>query len=503
MILICSLVTTTIDASSGALDPSFGENGKFHKNFFGSTEDATDIATQSDGRLIIVGNTYRDATATDIMLSRYQDDGSLDPSFGVGGIVTADFFHGSEYAVAVAIQPDDKILVAARVSVPPGRSLGLARFKKDGKLDRSFGEDGLAAVDFFDFSESVNNLVIQPDGKIIVVGEAGQPGVGHVTAIVRFLSDGNLDSSFGLSGRVTSNFGDPDAFAGIISSQATDVALQNDGKIVIVGESLFLTSNDFIVARYLNDGSPDQTFGIGGLVRTDFQSSIDLAAAVEILPDGKILVGGFAYNGPLVSFDFALARYNADGSLDPSFNHGGKVVTDFSGNSDRAYAMNVDSTGKILLAGDSYSPTTGYDFALSRFNPDGSLDWDFGTDGRVKTDFMGQNDSANSLLVQKSGKIMLVGGAQQTFYISDTAIARYTGEGPRITSLRVKGSKLFITGEFFDVKAKILIDGVEYQPRRQDQSSAMLKRLSLAPGPHEVRVVNPDGQFAVMAFTVP
>jgi uncharacterized delta-60 repeat protein len=503
MMLTCCLMTTTIVAASGALDVSFGESGKFHKNFFGSTENATAIATQSDGKIVIVGNAYRDATATDIMLSRYQEDGSPDPSFGIGGVVTADFFHGSEYAVAVAIQPDDKILVAARVSVPPDRSFGVLRFKKDGKLDKTFGEDGIAAVDFFNFSESVNNLAIQPDGKIIVVGEAGQPGVGHVTAIVRFLPDGNLDSGFGAGGKVTSNFGDPNAFAGIIFSQATDVALQNDGKIVIVGESLFLTSNDFVVARYLSNGAIDEGFGTGGLVRTDFQNSTDLATAVDILNDGKILVGGFAYDGPVVSFDFALARYNTDGSLDTSFNHGGKVVRDFSGDADKAYAMIVNSSGKILLAGESFSPTTGYDFALSRFNPDGSLDLDFGTDGRVKTDFMGQTDTANSLLVQKNGKIILVGSAQQTFYINDLAIARYTGEGPRITNIKLKGSKLLISGEFFDLKAKVFIDGVEYQPRSQDESSAKVKRVSLGSGPHEVKVVNPDGQFGVMVFTVP
>ena len=232
---------------------------------------------------------------------------------------------------------------------------------------------------------------MQNDGKIVAAGGAYSSIDNNDCALARYNSDGSLDGSFGIGGKVSVDF------AGGINDEALDVVVQNDGKIVVVvGQALF-TDCDFTVARYNSDGSPDATFGVGGKATTDFFGDNDSSYSVALQSDGKIIAAGPVTNN-VSDNDFGLARYNNDGSLDATFGAGGKVTTDFFGSNDGAFRIAIQADGKVIAVG---SAIVGFqlDFALARYNADGTPDVTFGIAGKVTTDFFGEVDSASDVVV--------------------------------------------------------------------------------------------------------
>jgi uncharacterized delta-60 repeat protein len=233
-------------------------------------------------------------------------------------------------------------------------------------------------------------------------------------ALSAFAAPGDLDLTFSGDGKVTTDFLGNSAIG-------RAVAIQSDGKIVAAGDNVVSGSNnDFALSRYNADGSLDDSFDADGKVTTDFFGSTDGANAVAIQSDGKIVVAGFADHGASHD-DFALARYLSDGSLDTTFDTDGMVVTDF-GSTDIAYAVAIQSNGKIVAAGYAGSGTD--DFALARFNSNGILDSSFSGDGKVTTDFSGSTDFVQGLVIQGDGKIVAAGASGLDFalarYDSDT-----------------------------------------------------------------------------------
>ncbi len=327
--------------------------------------------------------------------------GDLDPSFGTGGLVTTDFGDRGDFALALATQQDGKIVVAGNSSTLDfsDTDFALARYNPDGGLDATFGGGGTVLSDFGSSIDAAFDVVIQSDGKVVAAGTSSRD-----FAVARYRSDGSLDSTFGNGGLVTTDFGSFD--------QATALTLQPDGKLVAVGVSV----GDFTLARYNSDGSLDTSFGSGGKVLTDF-GSFDQAFDVAVTTGGKIVVGG------RTGGDFALAQYEANGSLDASFGSGGKVTTNFGG-TDQAFAIALDSAGRITAAG-----TASYDFALARYNSDGSSDASFGSSGTVTPDFsFGSVDTAFGVVVQSDGRIT-AGGGTGAAAGSSFALARYTSNG--------------------------------------------------------------------------
>ena len=226
---------------------------------------------------------------------------------------------------------------------------------------------------------------------------------------------GDLDPTFDGDGKVTTNFAGGDT--------ARAVALQSDGKIVTAGG--VSNANDFAVARYNTDGSLDTTFDGDGKVTTDFAGAADIAFAVALQGDGRIVAAGCFNWAPCT--DFALARYNTDGSLDSTFDGDGKVTTNFAGSNDTAaFDVAIQGDGKIVAAGWARDP--GYQFALIRYNVDGSLDSTFDLDGKVTTDFAGGNDRGFDVTIQGDGKIVAAGEAVVSGP-PDFAVARYNGDG--------------------------------------------------------------------------
>jgi uncharacterized delta-60 repeat protein len=233
---------------------------------------------------------------------------------------------------------------------------------------------------------------------------------------------GDLDPAFGSGGKVTTDMGRDEG--------GLAIALQPDGKVIVAGwaESK-KKGRDFAVARYNRDGSLDSSFGTDGVAGYDFDRGDDVATAVAIQSDGKIVVAGYAYSDLSQSDDFGLVRFNSDGSLDSSFGSGGQVLLDFYGLKDAVNGVAIQSDGKIIVAGYCLVSTDQCDFALARFNPDGSADTSFGSQGRVNTNLFNRCDEAYAMAIQSDGRIVLAGGTSEPITFGDFGLARYNSDG--------------------------------------------------------------------------
>ena len=413
-------VAAPAQATPGDLDASFGGDGK-QTTDFGAGEAAYDVALQPDGKIVALGRSQGK-----VALARYNADGSLDESFSGDGKQISDF---ETEASSVALQADGKIVAAGSYH----SDFALERYNDDGSLDTSFGAGGLRTTDFGG-SDYGDALEIQADGKIVVVGRAEQD-----FAVARYDEDGTLDASFGTGGKQTTHLGD---YWGGDSDSAGDVAIQEDGKIVVVGTTDPWPTCDpemgpcdpeppsrFALARYTADGTLDATFSGDGKETTDFASDSS-ASAVALQPDGQLVVAGSTGDS---AWDFALARYNADGTLDASFGAGGKQTTAFGGFIDSASDVALERDGKIVVVGYAYtqgSPnfatSSMEDLALARYNADGRLDATFSGDGKQTTDFGGDSDGARGVAIH-DGKIVAAGHARLSGAPADFALARYQG----------------------------------------------------------------------------
>jgi uncharacterized delta-60 repeat protein len=346
--------------------------------------------------------------------------GQLDPSFGDEGKVATSFANGA-LAAAVAIQPNARIVAAGSTFADPNQlEFALARYSPTGRLDRSFDVDGRVTTDFGG-SDGIAGVALQADGRIVAAGGT-DAGVTDDFALARYNPDGSLDQSFDGDGRVTTDFG-------VDESGSAGAAIQADGKIVAAGftQNVATQAMDFALARYNPDGSLDQSFHGDGKVTTDF-GGFDQALGVVTLSDERIVVVGVIDND-----DFALARYNPNGSLDQSFDGDGKVTTDF-GSFDIAVDVAIEADGKIVAAGSTFGDASGQDFAVARYNPDGTLDQSFDFDGMVTTDFGGDDGNQAALLgvaIQRNGKIVVAGRTLNPAdpFEQDFALARYNPDG--------------------------------------------------------------------------
>ncbi|MBI3822042.1 MAG: PKD domain-containing protein [Planctomycetes bacterium] len=407
--------------SAGYLDLSFGFAGKVTSNFNVSTDIASDMAVQVDGKVVVAGSAFN-GRDNDIALARFNPDGSPDISFGFYSQVTIDL-GGEETASGIAVQNDGQIVVAGTVSRSgTGNDFFLARLNPDGSLDSSFGSGGMVTTDFGSLYEGLEgDVAIQADGKIVVSGTTDVNGTAYF-AVARYNPDGSLDSSFGTDGKVTTDFGGTGADAD------GDIALQTDGRIIVLGQASFTNTigdSDIVLARYNVDGSLDGSFGSAGKVRTDFGDGA-FPGGIALQPDGKIVVTGAASCTPNISCDIALARYNPDGSLDTSFGTGGIVPTHVAGGNEYGGGVVVQADGKIVVGATSVRGTAG-DFLVARYHADGSVDASFGTAGRLTTDFGGGDDVGGLIALRPDGKIIVAGTAFSNSTGMDFALARYEG----------------------------------------------------------------------------
>jgi uncharacterized delta-60 repeat protein len=363
--------------------------------------------------------------------------GPLDPGFGAAGTVSLAIGPGAPgngaEAKALAIQQDGKLVVAG-FAWQTGTSIDFAvtRFNTDGSLDHTFGTGGKVATDFFGMEDEAQAVAIQPDGKIVVAGRAAIAAVTEGVidfdfALARYNPDGSLDPGFGSAGKITTHFAD-----GRNIGQA--LLLQPDGKIVVAGGAPGPNGeSDFALARYNANGSLDPFFGAGGMVRTDFFGGDDVALTLAQQPDGKLIAAGEADGGVSVigtptGTDFAVARYNPNGSLDTTFGTGGKVTTDFLGADDVGFAVALLGGGKIVVAGAASHRSLKSDIALARYNADGSPDTAFGNNGKTLSNFP-SDDAAFALAVEPDGKLLTAGTTRPFNAQSDFEVVRFNDDG--------------------------------------------------------------------------
>jgi uncharacterized delta-60 repeat protein len=415
-LIFCALFLTTVltfpglhrkvSAADGDLDPTFGNGGMQMIQIGEQQRDfAKTVAVLPNGKIIIggeIGDFSSDGNHA--VLIRLNADGTLDPTFGIGGKIVNP---GQRHLPSLVIQPDGKIVTAgATTTVSINLNFVVARYNADGTLDQTFGNGGYAV----NGDGTAESVFLQPDGKIVLVGFVKVFREGSDWVVARFNADGTPDQTFGTGGRVQTSY-----TSGLNSGDNAHAgALQTDGKIVVTGT---VTGISAVLARYNSNGSVDTSFGLDGSVLTpNFGAT---TRTILIQPDGKIVVGGGA---------FVLGRYNANGTTDHSFGNDGRISGGFGSGNGFLHGITIQPDGKLFAGGSvSYTGTGDSVFALSRYNPNGTLDQAFGNNGFVLTNLTdGTLDEANALTLQPDGKIILAGyAAEEGGANVDFAAARY------------------------------------------------------------------------------
>lgn len=426
MLFIPVALPQAMQSNDGTLDATFGAAGQVKTDFSGHFEFLRGLVIQPDGKSIIAAQTYDSSGAIGLALVRYNRDGSLDDSFGSGGKV---FNNASRIAAAaIALLPDGKILVGGTAQAT-GQGFAVTRFNGDGSLDTTFGSGGTVFSNLAQ-AETGFDLKVQADGKILVAGIVRRGSLQSASfAVLRFKSQGGVDKSFGNGGKASVEFSSGFDFA-------FAMALQPDGKIVLAGGTNANNhTSPWGLARFNSDGSPDSSFGSGGKVTTNFFSSRQSTAnAVVIQPDGKIIAAGITERDEqgLLPHVLSIARYQSDGSLDTTFGSDGKATYDFAGRGGVAFALALQRDGKILAAGavgNLNAVSLHVDFAVVRYNKDGSFDSSFGDNGIALTDLGDEIDQANAMALQPDGKIVLGGYSGNEFENrGDIVLARYNND---------------------------------------------------------------------------
>ena len=443
--LAARLAVSAPGSGPSHLDQGFGAGGRVTTSFVaGETAQATALAVQPDGKIVVVGHTGRppnpsrtrfETTPSDFAVARYNADGTLDTTFGIGGKVVTDFFGDEDRANAVALQPDGKIVVAGYETGQSFYKYGdvsfnasgyfhgfaLVRYLPNGQLDTTFGIGGKVTT----ITRAVvkaKGLTIQPDGRIVAVGDAFDGDFNDWNiALVRYNVDGSLDSA-GVN--VISLWGD---------DEASSVALLPDGKVIVGG-----TTGDFALLRFQSNGLLDPTFGSGGYTTTDTSDlSYQRLNAIALQADGRIISAGWSLvwnyldHGNSIGA-FSLSRHKADGTLDDTFGYGGifKSHTSPELAGSGVAGVVVDTAGRVVAAGSTLTtPSASSDFLIARFTRSGALDGVFGGTGHVTTDFFGRDDHAHAVALQPDGHIVVVGSATVSDGTDVFAIARYEGGG--------------------------------------------------------------------------
>jgi len=283
--------------TDGSLDTGFNLIGKVTTTIGTGNDSARGVAIQQDGKIVAAGRSFNGANY-DFAVARYNTDGSLDTSFNLVGTVTTTVGSSNDYGQAVAIQQDGKIVVAG-YSMNAASDIAVVRYNTDGSLDAGFNSTGKVITPVGASFDNAYALAIQPDGKIVVAGSSSN-GTKSEFLLVRYNTDGSLDTGFNGTGIVTTSIGTD-------SDSANALAIQADGKIVAAGDSWNAVDDDFAVVRYNSDGSLDTTFNTTGKLVTAIGTGNDYGGAVVIQADGKIVVAGSSWNG--ANDDFALVRY--------------------------------------------------------------------------------------------------------------------------------------------------------------------------------------------------
>lgn len=418
--------------------PGFTIGGKVITAIGPGNDTAYSVLVQSDGKIVLAGNSSNGISSS-FALARYNPDGSLDMSFGAGGTTTTSFSF-MDFGAGAVLLPDGKILVGGFGDFGGGFDFMLVRYNADGSVDSSFGLNGMVRTSVGD-DDSANEIIIQPDGKILLVGSSTQNS-DRDFSVVRYNADGSLDLAFGIGG--SAKIGAPLA----LSEGANSVIHLPNGQILLAGFSETLGIRTFALARLHADGSPDFGFAGTGITTTPIGPGNAAVNSIVVQSDGKILAAGFSgFDG-----DLTVIRYRADGVVDGSFGIGGKVVVPFGFGMDSAESMILQPDGKILVGG-LVQNGPNFDFVLLRLNPDGSHDFSFGAAGRTVMPVGQMDDMGFSLALLPDGKILLAGRAD-----GDFGLVRFNANGSLDSAFNLRNT-LDATPTFAEDGSAVVLDG--------------------------------------------
>ena len=395
----------TPPSPGGGLDPGFGGGTGIVGSTFGGDE--TDMVLQPDGRILMIGG-----SSSDFVMARFNADGTPDATFGGGdGQVTTDIAGGLDAAFGAALLSDGRIIVVGSARVSGNDDFAVVRYEADGDVDTTFGTQGKVTTDFFAQRDRAFGVAVFPDDSIVVVGDA-IVGAGNTDfAVARYTAGGVLDATFGGAGTGKVNTDIADRV-----DIAKNVVIEEGGSILVTGTITMGTSSSLAhtgLARYTSTGALDDSLGPDGTLSL---ANLSLGEGLAVQSDGRILVAGSAS----VAGDthFAVMRLEESGSPDVSFGFGGLATAGFSTQDDYGRDVAIDSQGRILVSGQSSNLlTTAADFAVARFLPAGGLDPGFDDDGKFTVDFFGSSDSAENVAVQPDGRVLLGG-----FAVNGTAV---------------------------------------------------------------------------------
>lgn len=445
--LLMSTSLTAVSAragEAGALDQSFGAGtddgtpaGVVGTSLGNGDDVANAIITAPDGKIIVVGN-HVSGKSSDIIIARYNADGTLDASFGTAedgtpnGIVDISLGESDDFATSVALQADGAIVVGGYHQEGSSTNMVALRVKADGTLDENFGKgndgtpDGIVNISLGDGNEDVRSIAIAADGKIVLAGNTVDKDGSVNMVVARLNADGTPDTSFAKDGGDDTPEGFTAVSLGTGDDVVNDMALAADGKIVIAGTHGPKGDSNIAVVRLNADGTLDQSFGTSddgtpnGVISLSLGGGSDVARGVAIDPKGRIVVAGDSIQKD-GSSDVVIARLLNDGNADKEFaiaedgTPNGVARTSLGNGNDTATDVILDSQGRIIVAG-YHQQGDSTNVAVLRFNDDGKLDEAFGTaaddtpNGIVNVSFGEGDDIANGITMQ-GDKLILVGGA--------------------------------------------------------------------------------------------
>jgi len=440
--------TISSQAAPGDLDPSFGLDGIADVDLGGSLEDtALDFALQADGKIIAAGVTGSFSSGSSAVV-RFLPNGSLDPDFNGDGRVFFDLSSEAEITSAVEILADQSLLICGIKDANPDPNMQdieafLLKLKSNGDPDLNFGTSGLVTESLGGLFSFSADCLVQNDGKLLLMFSLIDPVAQTSDLFVaRYLEDGTPDTSFGTNGKKT-----------IILSSAflTNRGQQRpDGKILVAGSLIQFSIFDAKAALVLltENGDLDSSFGAGGEAILDAGAGFSsIFREAKLQSDGKIVAGGLLDNG--VEGDFLIARFSADGILDSDFGPSlqGFEHTDISsGSNDNGSSLVIQPDNRIVLAG-----SDGQDMAVVRYSSDGNLDntATFSDDGIVTVNFPDAlEDNVSKILLQEDGKILLGGNATTTSESRNFALARLLAdEGDLKVTIAANESEIGLNDE--------------------------------------------------------
>lgn len=402
----CFLMSLPVWASEGVLDTTFHSPDGYVLWDGGSGYDrGRDIALQQDGKIVVTGY-MTNGTDDDLMVIRFNKDGTLDAGFGTNGAYIYDGGNGNDVAYAIAVQSDNRILVAGDSSNGLDSDVIVLRLDTDGNQDPNFGSNGIYTYDSGNGYDSVLDLLVQSDGSIVMCGYRSN-GTDNDILVMRLNANGVLDTTFGANGVAIYDGGNS-------HDSALRLTVQNDGKILLTGTSHNGSDNDIIIARFNANGTLDTSFGTGGIVLYD-GGDYDRGYGIDTNSNGNILVTGVRTKPDpnITDYDIPVICFDSNGNLDTSFGNNGIALFD-GGNREECYSLIVQNDDTILVAGHSGNSAAGpsdWSLVVLKYNPDGTLDTTFGSNGVYQYNPTDNTEWGYGLALQTDGKIVVTGQA--------------------------------------------------------------------------------------------